>query len=230
MPKNATAGDALGPGLLRFLGELAKNNNREWFTANKARYLDQVQAPALGLIRTVGPRLEALSPHLVADPRPVGGSMMRIYRDIRFSKDKTPYRTAVGIHFMHDAQRSRNESLPGFFLHLAPGDSWAYAGVWQPEGPRLQLIRQAIVERAPAWRKVRAAVSEIEGESLKRPPPGFDPAHPFIEDLKRKSFTAGRAFKDSEVTSAGFPDRFLSTCEELNPLNRFLAKAVGVEY
>ena len=230
MTARSPAPGGFGPGLLPFLRELAKNNDREWFTENKARYLEQVQGPALGFIRTIGPRLEALSPHLVADPRPVGGSMMRVYRDIRFSRDKTPYRTTVGIHFRHDAQRSRDESLPGFFLHLAPGDSWAYAGIWQPEGPRLQQIRLAIVDRTPDWRKVRAAVPEIEGESLKRPPTGFDPGHPYIADLKRKSFSAGRPFRNSEVTGAGFPDRFPSVCRELNPLNRFLAKAVGVEY
>jgi uncharacterized protein (TIGR02453 family) len=107
----------------RFLRELAKNNNREWFLKNKPRYEQHVQAPSLAFVRAVGPKLGALSAHLLADARPVGGSIMRIYRDIRFSKDKSPYRTTVGIHFMHDGSASKDDHLPGYFFHLAPGDS-----------------------------------------------------------------------------------------------------------
>jgi uncharacterized protein (TIGR02453 family) len=218
------------PATFRFLRELAKNNNREWFQANKDRYTDDVLEPSMSFIRAVGPRLEALSPHLVADARPVGGSMMRIYRDVRFSKDKSPYRTAIGIHFMLDSQKSRDESLPGFFFHVAPGDSWAYAGVWRPEPPRLDQIRRAIVDRSSEWKKVRAAVPDIEGEALKRPPPGYDPAHPWIEDLKRKGFTAGVPLKDAEITGPKFPDRFVARCQSLNPLNQFLARAIHIDY
>lgn len=186
--------------------------------------------PSLAFVRAVGPKLETLSRHLVADPRPVGGSVMRIYRDIRFSRDKSPYRTSVGIHFSHERTGEEDEHLPGFFLHLAPGDSWVYAGVWMPEPRRLNQIRKAIVERSAEWKKVKAAVPPIEGETLKRPPPGFDPTHPLIEDLKRKGFTAGIEIKDSVVTARSFPDQFVAFCRTLEPLNRFLARAVHVDY
>lgn len=218
------------PEFFRFLRELAKNNNKAWFTANKRRYENSVRDPSFAFVRAVGPKLESVSRHLVADPRPVGGSVMRIYRDIRFSRDKSPYKTAVGIHFSHEGTGAEEEHLPGFFLHLAPGDSWLYAGMWQPEPPRLQQIRKALVDHSADWKKVRASVPEIEGETLKRPPPGFDPNHPMIEDLKRKGFTSGLAIQESVVTSRDFADQFISLCRSLDPLNRFLAKAIGVAY
>jgi uncharacterized protein (TIGR02453 family) len=226
-PSTASGFDA---GFFRFLRELAQHNDREWFAANKDRYLEKVQAPSLEFVRAVGPQLGSLSRHLVADPRPVGGSVMRIYRDVRFSKDKCPYRTSVGIRFMNDGQAKGEEHLPGFFLHLAPGDSWAYGGVWQLEGPSLDAVRRAIVDRSKDWKTLRSKLPEIEGESLKRPPPGFDPEHPFIDDLKRKGFSAGLPFKDAEVTAPDFPRRFVRACRTIDPLNRFLAKALGVEY
>ena len=218
------------PDSFRFLRELAQHNNREWFTANKARYEQTVRDPSFAFVRAVGPPLAKLSRHLVADPRPVGGSVMRIYRDIRFSKDKSPYRTSIGIHFSHEGTGGEEEHLPGFFLRLAPGDSWLYSGVWQPEPARLHQIRKALIERSAEWKRVRAAVPPIEGESLKRPPPGFDPAHPLIEDLKRKGFTSGRSIKDSTVTGTSFPEEFVKLCRSLDPLNRFLARAMGVDY
>jgi uncharacterized protein (TIGR02453 family) len=218
------------PDFFRFLRELAKNNNKTWFTANKTRYETAVRDPSFAFVRAVGPRLGTVSKHLVADPRPVGGSVMRIYRDIRFSRDKSPYKTAVGIHFPHEGTGADEEHLPGFFLHLAPGDSWVYAGMWMPEPARVLQIRKAIVARSSDWKKVHAAVHEIEGEQLKRPPPGFDPGHPWIVDLRRKGFTSGVSIKDAEVTRHDFPESFVDHCQSLDPLNRFLARAVGVAY
>src|SRR5213593_3331169 len=109
-------------GFFGFLKELKKNNNREWFTKNKGRYEEEVQEPSLRFIRDLGPRLKAISPYLVADPKPFGGSMTRIYRDIRFSRDKSPYRTTVGIHLSHSGERGKMH-LPGLYLHLEPGET-----------------------------------------------------------------------------------------------------------
>lgn len=218
------------PDFFRFLRELAQHNDKTWFTANKQRYERGVRDPSLAFVRAVGPKLPSISRHLVADPRPVGGSVMRIYRDIRFSKDKSPYRTSVGIGFHHDGAGADDEHLPGFFLHLAPSDSWVYSGMWMPDAPRLARIRSAIMTRPADWKKVRSVVPEIEGESLKRPPPGFPPDHPWIEDLKRKGFTCGLPIKDAAVTGPAFPDRFIDMCRQLDPLNRFLSKAIGVDY
>lgn len=215
---------------MRFLRELAGHNERDWFLPNKQRYLDHVQAPSVAFVGQVGPKLAKLSRHIVADARPVGGSIMRIYRDVRFAKDKSPYRTSVGIHFAHDGAAKGDEHLPGFFLHLAPGDSWVYAGVWQPAPASLLKIRRAIVTRSAAWKKVRASVPAMEGESLKRVPPGFDAEHPLVEDLKRKDFTAGKEVSDPTITGGRFPERFVDLCRSLDPLNRFLATAMDVPY
>jgi uncharacterized protein (TIGR02453 family) len=230
MTDGSSPGAQFTPDFFRFLSELARNNNKAWFTANKSRYETAVRDPSFAFVRAVGPKLGSISRHLVADPRPVGGSVMRIYRDIRFSRDKSPYRTSVGIHFSHEGAGDEDEHLPGFFLHLAPSDSWVYAGMWQPEPRRLLQIRQALIARPAEWKKVKAAVPEIEGETLKRAPPGFDPAHPMVEDLKRKGFTSGSSIKDSVVTSRNFPDQFIALCRSLDPLNRFLAKAIRVAY
>jgi uncharacterized protein (TIGR02453 family) len=218
------------PDLFHFLAELKRNNDRDWFRANRARYLAHIEAPSLEFVRAVGPRLLRISPHLLCDPRPVGGSVMRIYRNLRISRDKTPFRTSVGIRFMHDAAGNADQYLPGFFLRLAPRDSWVYAGVWEPDRARLDAIRRAIVRRPAAWRKVRAAVPRIEGDSVKRPPAGFDPTHPFIDDICRAGFAVRMRVTEREATRADFPERFVRICERLDPLNRFLARALGVEY
>ncbi len=155
---------------------------------------------------------------------------MRIYRDIRFSRDKSPYCTTVGIRFRHEPVGSEEAHLPGFFLHLTPGDSWVDAGIWMPEPRRLLQVRQAIVHRSANWKKVRATVPDIEGEMLKRPPPGFDPSHPFIGDLKRKEYTSGLPVEDAVITGRDFPDQFIALYRSFDPLNRFLAEAIGVAY
>src|SRR3989475_6309732 len=187
-----------------FLKELEKNNNREWFNKNKGRYEASVQEPSLRFIRDAGSRLKAISPYLTADARPFGGSMMRIYRDVRFSKDKSPYRTTVGIHFSHKGTMGKAEHLPGLFLHLESGESGAYSGVWQPDAPTLKRIRDRIVDEPNIWKKVARGKLQLQGESLKRPPPGYDPNHPFIQDLRRKDFVSSRSFRDNQVTSPQF--------------------------
>jgi uncharacterized protein (TIGR02453 family) len=226
----AAGGAYFGGDFLPFLRELARNNNRAWFQANKRRYESGVRDAGLRFVREAGPLLTSLSRHLVADPRPVGGSMTRIYRDIRFSKDKSPYKTGIGIHFFHDAMGLKEEHLPGFYLHLEPRESVVAAGIWQPEPPALQKIRSAIVGRSPAWAKVRAAGFTLGGESLKRVPPGFDAEHRYADDLRRKDFVASLPLTDREVASAAFAPTFVDRCRTLEPLNAFLAKAVGVAW
>ena len=225
-----TPTDGFRPEFFRFLRELAKNNNREWFQAHKSAYETDVLAPSLRFVERLAPRVASISPTLVGDARPVGGSLMRIYRDVRFSKDKSPYRTSMGLHFFHRNSEGREGGLPGFFLHLPPGDSFVGAGMWMPPAPDLARIRTAIVRNPTGWSKARAMGLSEDENSLKRVPSGFDPDHAFSADLKRKSFVASTALKDSDVTSPRFPDRFIAVCKALDPLNRFLARAVGIEY
>jgi uncharacterized protein (TIGR02453 family) len=126
-----------------FLQELERNNNREWFQANKGRFDADVMAPSVRFVAEAGARLKEISPHITADPKPFGGSVSRIYRDTRFSKDKRPYNTHIGIHFSHDAMK-KGEHLPGYFVHLDPKECAVYSGVWRPEGAALNGIREAI--------------------------------------------------------------------------------------
>jgi uncharacterized protein (TIGR02453 family) len=218
------------PEFFRFFSELAKNNNKEWFTENKKRYVKVVQEPSLRFIRDAGPRLQKISPQIVADAKPFGGSLSRIYRDIRFSPDKSPYKTEVGIGFWHAKAVGPDESAPGYYVHLASGESMAGSGVWHPDASTLKKIRDRIVEEPDAWRKVLRGRVAVEGDSPKRPPPGYDPNHPLIQDLRRKDFLGVRKFRDNEVTSPRFLDSFIETAESMEPLNRFLAGAVGIPW
>ena len=132
------------PELFRFLRQLKRNNRRDWFEKNKPRYIEYVRDPLLQFIEDYAPRLHTISPYLVADPKPVGGSMFRIYRDVRFSKDKTPYKTSAGIHFRHE--QSKDAHAPGFYLHVAPGEIFVALGIWHPASEALREIREHIAE------------------------------------------------------------------------------------
>jgi uncharacterized protein (TIGR02453 family) len=208
-----------------FLRELKRNNDREWFAANKQRYEESVKEPFLRFIEDVGPELRKVSRNLVADPRPVGGSLFRIYRDVRFSKDKSPYKTHVGAHF----PLGKGMASPGYYLHLEPGECFVAGGMWMPEPAALQSIRERIAERPADWKKARGDLDRDEG-ALKRPPRGFDPEHPMIEDLKRKSFTASVPLSDSQMKRADLTKTFVRGCERISPLMKFLASSVGAKW
>jgi uncharacterized protein (TIGR02453 family) len=216
------------PELFRFLGELRAHNERAWFEANKARYLSRVRDPALAFIEAVAPKLVAISPHVVADPRPSGASLLRIYRDTRFSRDKTPYKTNVGLRFPHGAGKDIHG--PGYYLHLKPGEVFMGAGMWHPDPDALHAVREAIVKDPRGWRRAQRSPLTHGDESLRRAPRGFDPDHPLVEDLKRTSFTVGRPFTEKQACSASFPDLFVGACRQEAPLMKFLAKALGLPF
>ncbi len=164
-----------GPELFSFLRELKEHNDREWFAANKHRYEDDLLEPALAFIEDFGLRLPDISPHLVADARRQGGSLFRIYRDTRFAKDKSPYKTTAGIYFRHE--RSKEAYSPGLYLHLAPRDVFAGGGIWHADTKTAHAIRQQIVKDPEAWSEAKAGIELAAGESLKRVPPAFDKDH-----------------------------------------------------
>jgi uncharacterized protein (TIGR02453 family) len=217
-----------------FLDELADNNERGWFEANKSRYERDVREPALALIRALGPRIEALAPHFRADDRKVGGSLMRIHRDTRFSKDKRPYKTNVGVQLRHE--RGDDVHAPGVYLHVASDQSFVGLGLWAPEAPALGAIRDRMVGDVARYRGIvedprflATFTRDEHGESLKRPPKGFPPDHPLMEDLKRKSHLASARLTRAEVTferlDAIIADRLLLG----RPYLEFLCEAVGAE-
>jgi uncharacterized protein (TIGR02453 family) len=214
--------------MFAFLRELAANNDREWFTANKARYVAEVQEPALAFVEDVGMRLGEVSRHLVADTRK---SVFRIYRDIRFSKDKTPYKTHVGIQFRHE--RTRDVHAPGFYVHLEPGSVFVACGVWHPDRDTLHAIRTAIAAKPARWTAVTEEIAgtfRLGGESLKRAPAGFDPEHPLIDEIKRKDFIAVADLSEADAIAGDFLDRFIGVAGEAGDFMRFLCAAARVSY
>lgn len=219
------------PALFSFLRDLKQNNDRAWFQANKERYVEAVQEPALEFIVDFAEHLSRLSPHFRADARAQGGSLFRIYRDTRFSKDKTPYKTNTGVQFRHE--RGRDAHAPGYYLHLEPRACFAGVGLWKPETKVAYRIRQAIADHPRAWTEATGALREVwelSGESLKRAPRGFEPDHPLIDDLKRTSFIATCRLTQREVTSPGFADGLARRFRAATPFMRFLCEAVGVEF
>ncbi len=215
------------PELFEFLRRLKKNNKREWFNRNKALYQQHVVESALLFITEFSADLAKLSPHFVADPRPTRGSLFRIYRDTRFSHDKKPYKTHVGIHFHHSA--GKDAHAPVFYLHLEPEGCFAAAGIWHPDNVALTKVRSAIVKDPTRWATVRKKI-ELEGDSLARPPRGFDPKHRFIDDLKMKDFITSIAFTDQQVCNAKFQREFVGACRSMSPLVEFTTKALGFKY
>lgn len=223
----------IGPELFDFLRELAQNNNRDWFQANKARYENDVREPMLQLISDFSEPLRAISRHFVADPRRSGGSLFRIYRDTRFSKNKTPYKTNVAAQFRH--RSGKDVHAPGFYLSLEPGAVYAGTGLWHPDSASLKTVREAIVARPRAWQQAIGGSEfkdrfELHGDSLKRAPKGFDPEHPLIEDLRRKDFVAMRQFEEDDAVRPDFLERYAACCRLGAPLTRFLTKALDLAW
>ncbi len=218
---------------LLFLEELRTNNNREWFEENKSRYEALVREPALDLITAMGPRLEKLSDQFVAAPKKVGGSLMRVYKDTRFSRDKTPYKTNIGIQFRHAL--GKDVHAPGYYLHIDPEECFVGVGLWHPEAEPLAAIRKRIAEQPAAWKKVRDQSSFTEqftlgGESLRRPPKGYDETMPGIEDIKRKDFIASCELFASDIHQDKFVDLVATRFRTATPFMRFLCEAVGVPF
>jgi len=224
---------AFTPDLFAFVRDLAAHNDRAWFAANKDRYEAAVREPALAFVEDVAHRLPEVSPHFVADARRTGGSLFRIHRDTRFSKDKTPYKTHVGVSFRH--AHGRDVHSPVHYLHLEPGRAFLGCGIWQPDTALARRIRDAIVARPGDW---RAAVGDaafrarfaLGGDALKRAPQGYPADHPLIADLRRKDFVATTPFADADVVAPAFIDDFIARCADAAPFMRFLCCALGVPY
>ena len=210
---------------MQFLMELRFNNNREWFEANRERFENHCKAPMLAFITAVAEPLRKVNRDVVADPRPNGGSMFRIYRDTRFSKDKTPYKTAMGASFRHKA--GKDVPAPGFYLHVEPDGCFMGAGMWHPEPEALQRIREHVVAKPAVWTALQKTVT-LEGESLTRVPKGYDKEHPLEETIRRKDFITSLPIKDKDVLSPRLVETFVEACGRANPLMKVLAAAMGL--
>ena len=221
---------------LRFLYELSQNNDKSWFDANKQRYQESILAPAPAFVAALGERLkEGISPNIVYDTRVNGaGSMMRIYRDVRFSKDKTPYKTNIAFSFW-EGPRKKMEN-PSFGLQFGTDGPGLYAGVWGFAKDLLEKYRQAVLDERQGAALV-AALAEVEaaggygihGEQYKRVPRGFDADHPRAELLKYKGLHAfSPQFDIRKVTTPEFVDLCYAHCKAMAPLQQWLVSIDSV--
>jgi uncharacterized protein (TIGR02453 family) len=216
-----------------FLSSLAANNTREWFEGHKQEYEDHVREPALDFISDMDDELRAISKHFRAVPRKVGGSLMRIYRDTRFGRDKTPYKTNIGIQFRHEA--GKDIHAPGYYVHIATDECFVGVGLWHPEADMLFKIREGILKNGDAWVAARdnKAFSKhfsLEGDMLTNAPRGYAKDHPLMGDLKRKDFIALAALSKTDVASAKFRALVAERFKQAGPFMSFLCGAVELQY
>lgn len=221
------------PATFRFLRELAANNNRPWFQCNKSRYIDVLREPLLQLIADMADPLQRISPHYRAEPRSQGGSMLRIYRDARRIYNRGPYKTWGGARFGHE--RRREVHAPAFYLHIEPDLNVVGAGIWGPEQATLNRIRAFLADNPESWKKATRSRAfrqrfEFRGESLSRPPRGYDGAHELIEDLKRKHFAASRHFEDTIVCSSELLPFSVDCFRRLAAMMDYLCAALDLEF
>lgn len=223
-----------GPKFLKFFKSLAKNNNREWFNEHKPEYLESVVKPMTQFIEEMAPRLNRISKHFIADPRPHGGSMFRIYRDVRFSKDKSPYKLHAACQFRHEL--GRDVHTPGFYVHISADEVVMGGGIWMPPNSELIKIRDTIVDNPQAWKKIKTSKTiknlfgGVSGDGLIRPPKGYDPEHQHIEDLKRKSFFVMRHEKPEIICDKHFIDEAEATFKAARPLMDYLSYALDIPF
>ena len=220
---------------LRFLRGLAKNNNKEWFEAHRTEYETEVREPMRDLIGEMNARLAKIAPEIGGDPK---RSMFRINRDIRFSKDKSPYKTHAACWFNHRRASSRVggeavEGSAGFYFHLEPGKSFVGGGIWMPPRPLLNKVRDAIADDATGVDRMAKGLTKrfdaLDDEgALKRMPRGFAEDHPAAKWLRYQSFVTGRPMKDAEVTDAKLPATLARDFQGLLPLVRWLNDALGL--
>lgn len=223
------------PATLRFFRGLARNNNKPWFEANRPAYENDVRAPMRDLVEEMDVRFARFAPEICGDLK---RSMFRINRDIRFSKDKSPYKTNAGCWFFHRATTGKvgsegNEGSAGFYFHLEPGKSFVGGGLWHPPRPQLNKLRAAMADKPDAFiRMTRALPRRFGGlddeDALKRMPRGYSEDHPAAQWLRYQSFVTGRPIPDAQVTSAKLAATLEREYEAMLPLVRWLNGALGL--
>lgn len=234
---SAAAFTGFRPEAVQFLVDLADNNSREWFQPRKTEYERLLKEPMEQLCASLDEQFRARNIPLHADP---AKSPFRIYRDVRFSNDKRPYKTAVAASFAWagegaDAAEGRSHTehvhASGGYFHLQPGEIYVGGGVWHPEPSWLAAFRERVARRTdefrsivdePAFVKMFGAISD-DGESLKRVPPGYPADHPAAELLRKKNVTFGRRLSDDEALSPRLPEILADAFAVATPLLRYLA-------
>ncbi len=226
------------PAALTFLRALKRNNRRDWFEANRATYEKEVRAPLKAFVEELDVRFASVAPEFVGDPK---ASLFRIHRDIRFSRDKSPYKAHAAFWIFHRAPgRGVGQTVDGgagFYFHLEPGASLVAAGLWMPPRPKLHLVRNAIADKTETWEVVVLAkpfakrfggLNEHDpGVRLKRLPRGYAPGHPAERWLRFNSFTASRVLSDADVLSPKLASVVMKDFTALLPFTRWLNRALG---
>ena len=217
------------PEAIQFLADLAANNDRAWFQPRKADYERLLKGPLEALVAALAERFEARGIPLQADPK---RSPFRIYRDTRFSKDKSPYKTNVGASFPWIENRVADDPAHGngAYFHFQPGEMYAGGGMWMPDRPRIEALRQAVLEDPD---RVRSALEDPSftsmfgsvrtHEELKRVPSGYPADHPMAHLFRWKDLVFSRRLTDDEVLSPDLPDLLAETYAAGVPVFRFLA-------
>ena len=218
------------PKTFSFLKNIAKHNNREWFADHKPTYVE-VRDQFGQVLSEIGAGVAKFDPHLTPDNLEKSTKVFRIYRDSRFSKDKTPYKTNLGGHIV--AAAGTEVHMPGYYLHIEPGNSFIGGGIWRPERMALNAIRDTLAEdHAPLEKilkakKFRDAFGELSNDDvLKTIPHGFDIDHPAAHLLRYKSFTAGRKLSQKELMSPDFVKTAIKDFKALSPLITWLYAAI----
>ena len=218
------------PEAIQFLADLTENNDRAWFQPRKADYERLLKQPLEALCVALAERFEARGVPLSADP---ARSPFRIYRDVRFTKDKSPYKTSASAAFRwkeRGTELSHQEGDPGGYFHLEPGEAYVGGGMWHPPAAKLAAFRKAVLTDTEAVRAVldepgfKKRFGRISGESLKRVPNGFPADHPEADLLKLKDMTFGHRLADDDVMSPRLPDVLVESFEVAVPVMRFLAR------
>ena len=217
---------------VQFLADLASNNNREWFQSNKRIFQEQLQKPAQKFVVALGVRLQEISPGIRFDTRTNGsGSLMRIYRDTRFSKDKTPYKTNISMAFWEGP--GKKMASPGFFIRFEPSGGGIYVGQHVFDKIKLEAFREAVIDNQMGP-ELEAALAEVEivgdyevgGEHYKRVPRGYDVEHPRATYLKYNGLWAVNptAVKEADLYKPELIDICFEQCQRMDPIQRWLVK------
>jgi uncharacterized protein (TIGR02453 family) len=212
---------------ITFLKQLKKNNNREWFAKHKQEYEDFVKLPMQSLVAELNPMMKSFASDFVIDPK---RSLFRIYRDTRFSKNKTPYKTHVAVIF----QPTKNwKDRAGLYLHIEPGEVYLGGGMYMPSSENLKDIRNAIANHSKQFLAIIEAkdfkkhFGKIEGDKLQRVPKGFSPEHEMADFLKFKQFFMSYSMPEGECFKKSFPKIVCNVFEPMMPLVRFINEAIN---
>jgi len=222
------------PKTIKFLKELEKNNRRDWFEKNRQRYEDEVRSPALAYIEAMEDPIHAISPYFDVSAKKTGGSLMRVFKDMRFSKDQKPYKTNIGIQFRHVA--GKDVHAPGFYLHIEPGQLFLAAGIWSPDNPTLNKVRTMMDEYPDEWLGIKKKLIggkskfELHEGALKRAPKGFPVDHPLIEDLKRKHYIVSTAITQKDVFGKSVTKSTATLFKKTAPLVKFICESCDLDF